>query len=154
MPTKTDGQQMFLSLTIETGGFDPHNRNRWQTGWRHALPILLFVLVAVLYPLLTDASLPISNFLGPSSQSSLSLRPWFWTLFYMRPLHGVASQQLSMIYQVMKRTISMGYLLDHDCPTVILTVLLMRQKIGCSLLLFTTYIKFSALFFPQSSTDG
>jgi len=26
-------QQMFLTLTIETDGFDPHSRNRWQTGW-------------------------------------------------------------------------------------------------------------------------
>src|SRR6218665_1201656 len=27
-------QQMFLTLTIETDGFDLHNRHRWQTGWR------------------------------------------------------------------------------------------------------------------------
>jgi len=69
-------QQMFLTLTIETDGFDLHNRNRWQTGWRqpayvfdpynrnrwpnnrratafcHAWPILLFVLVLSVYPLL------------------------------------------------------------------------------------------------------
>src|SRR6218665_3725160 len=31
---KQMAQQMFLTLTIETDGFDPHNRNRWQTGRR------------------------------------------------------------------------------------------------------------------------
>ena|SRR6218665_31993 len=50
-------QHMFLTLTIETDGFDPYNRNRWShnsraTAFCHAWPILLFVLVAVLYPLL------------------------------------------------------------------------------------------------------
>src|SRR6218665_1459287 len=86
---------------------------------------------------------PISNFLGPSPHTKSP----------PMVLHGVASQQLNIIYQVMKRTISMGYLLD-DCPTVILTVLLMLQKIGCSLLLFTTYTTFPAFSFPQFSTDG
>src|SRR6218665_1064699 len=31
---KQMAQQMFLTLTIETDGFDTHNRNRRETGWR------------------------------------------------------------------------------------------------------------------------
>src|SRR6218665_2606624 len=46
-------QQMFLTLTIETDVFDTHNRNRWQTGWRHAWPILLFALPPAFIALLT-----------------------------------------------------------------------------------------------------
>src|SRR6218665_894355 len=75
---KQMAQQMFLMLTIETGGFDPYNRNRWQTGWRqpaygfdpynrnrwphnsrattfcHAWLILLFVPGLVVIPLLAS----------------------------------------------------------------------------------------------------
>src|SRR6218665_1890020 len=37
--------------TIETYGRAPHNRNIWQTGRRHAWPILLSALLAVVYTL-------------------------------------------------------------------------------------------------------
>src|SRR6218665_2600279 len=43
--------------TIETYGRAPHNRNIWQTGRRHAWPILLSVLLAVVIPLLVGAVL-------------------------------------------------------------------------------------------------
>src|SRR6218665_963523 len=38
--------------TTETYGPQPNNRNIWQTGWRHAWPILLSVLVSPFYTLL------------------------------------------------------------------------------------------------------
>src|SRR6218665_1522614 len=55
---KQMAQQMFLTLTIETDGFNPHNRNRWPhnsraTAFCHAWPILLFALVSPFYPLLS-----------------------------------------------------------------------------------------------------
>src|SRR6218665_492733 len=69
---KQMAQQMFLTLTIETDVFYPHNRNRWQTGWRHAWPILLFAVVVPFYALLRQraaAGLPtftytLSNLFG------------------------------------------------------------------------------------------
>ena len=56
---ETDGRQadanqhMVLTHIIETDGRRPHNRNRWQTGRRHAWPILLFALQDPFIPLLT-----------------------------------------------------------------------------------------------------
>src|SRR6218665_2583898 len=58
---KQMAQQMFLTHTIETDVFDPHNRNRWPhnsraTAFCHAWPILLFALVAAFIPLLLTST--------------------------------------------------------------------------------------------------
>jgi len=47
--------------TIETYGPQPNNRNRWQTGRRHAWPILLSAFQTAFIPLLVLAAFLLKN---------------------------------------------------------------------------------------------